>query len=114
MGKLTTHVLDTSTGVPAKGIEIRLYRLTGRDTDLIKTVKTNSDGRCDSPLLDGVDFLSGGYELEFDVEDYFIDNGTDCHFLKDVVVRFYVKSAEQNYHVPLLISPFSYSTYRGS
>ena len=114
MGKLTTHVLDTTSGTPASGVEVSLHILHGDKATLVKTLTTNSDGRCDSPLLEGAEFISGGYEIEFDVESYFRKNGTDCSFLKDVVIRFYVKDSEQNYHVPLLISPFSYSTYRGS
>jgi 5-hydroxyisourate hydrolase len=114
MAKLTTHVLDTSNGVPATGIEIRLNIVQDGGSTLIKRSKTNSDGRCDEALLEGQDFLSGTYELVFDVEKYFNNMGVDCHFLKDVVIRFHVGNNNENYHVPLLVSPFSYSTYRGS
>jgi len=114
MAKLTTHVLDTTSGLPASTIKISLYKLIDGNSILVKNTITNSDGRCENPLLEGVEFLSGGYEIEFDVENYFNNNGTDSNFLKDVVVRFYVSDSDNNYHVPLLISPFSYSTYRGS
>lgn len=114
MGKLTSHVLDTSTGVPAQGITISLFERRDGESILIKTVQTNSDGRCDEPLLSDGNLSAGGYELEFDAEQYFNDKGIDSPFLKDVVIRFYISNAEENYHVPLLISPFSYSTYRGS
>ena len=114
MAKLTTHVLDTSSGVPALGVTIKLYRRDDGQSVLIKTTQTNEDGRCDEPLLSDTHLIIGGYEIEFDVEQYFNEKGIDSPFLKDVVVRFYISDASENYHVPLLISPFSYSTYRGS
>ena len=114
MAKLTTHILDTSTGTPANGVKINLYRKEDQNSVLIKTVQTNSDGRCDEALLSGQDFMVGCYELEFVVDQYFKANRVDCPFLRDVVVRFYITEGNENYHVPLLISPFSYSTYRGS
>lgn len=115
MGKLTTHILDTSSGGPAAGVTIRLYTLAGEREQLIDVV-TNSDGRTDKPLLDGDDMVTGAYELEFDIGDYFRGTGavvSEPAFLDTVVVRFSVK-AEEKYHVPLLASPWSYSTYRGS
>lgn len=112
-GKLTTHVLDTSAGKPGAGLRIDLYRLAGEDRTAIKTVHTNADGRCDEPLLTGGDFGAGEYELVFHVGDYFKGQPSPA-FLDKVPVRFGVSSAGQHYHVPLLISPFGYSTYRGS
>jgi len=114
MAKLTTHILDTSTGTPANGVKINLYRKEGQNSVLIKTAQTNSDGRCDEALLSGQDFIVGCYELEFAVDQYFKANRVDSPFLRDVVVRFYITEKNENYHVPLLISPYSYSTYRGS
>ena len=114
MAKLTTHILDTSMGTPANGVKINLYRKEGPNSVLIKTAETNSDGRCDEALLSGKDLILGCYELEFAVDEYFKANSVDCPFLRDVVVRFYITEGDGNYHVPLLISPFSYSTYRGS
>ena len=114
MAKLTTHILDTSKGTPANGVKINLYRKKGQNSVLIKTAETNSDGRCDEALLSDKEFIVGCYELEFSVDEYFKANSVDCPFLRDVVVRFYITEGDGNYHVPLLISPFSYSTYRGS
>ena len=114
MAKLTTHILDTSSGKPASGVKINLYRKENQNLVLIKTAQTNSDGRCDEALLSGKDFKIGCYEIEFSVDQYFEANSVDSPFLRDVVVRFYITEGEENYHVPLLISPFSYSTYRGS
>jgi len=114
MAKLTTHILDTSSGKPANGVKINLYRKENQNSVLIKTAQTNSDGRCDEALLSDNDFRVGCYEIEFAVDQYFKTNSVDSPFLRDVVVRFYITEGEGNYHVPLLISPFSYSTYRGS
>ena len=115
MGRLTTHILDTAHGRPAANVEIRLYGLDGERTLLASTV-TNSDGRSDEPLLDGDAMQTGTYELEFDIGNYFSSRGVDLDdpaFLGTVVIRFSVKS-DEHYHVPLLASPWSYSTYRGS
>ncbi len=115
MGKLTTHVLDTASGVPAAGIDIRLYSLDG-GRELRAAAVTNSDGRSEKPLLADELLVSGRYELEFDVGDYFRGRGAeldDPAFLDTVVIRFAVRAGE-HYHVPLLVSPWSYSTYRGS
>ena len=106
MGKLSTHVLDTAHGVPAADLRIELWEMRGDGEKLIKTVRTNADGRTDAPLLD--DLRAGTYELVFDVGGHF-DEG----FLDRVPVRFTI-AAGAHYHVPLLVSPWSYSTYRGS
>ena len=115
MGRLTTHVLDTASGIPAAGIEIRLYA-AGSGRVLKATAVTNTDGRTAEPLLAGEQLVTGEYELEFDVGKYFRGRGAeldDPAFLDTVVIRFAVREGE-HYHVPLLVSPWSYSTYRGS
>lgn len=115
MGRLTTHVLDTAHGGPAAGVDVRLYA-TANARKLVSSATTNDDGRVPSALLDGAAFVTGTYELEFDVGEYFRGRGTalpDPAFLDTVVIRFAV-SADEDYHVPLLVSPWSYSTYRGS
>lgn len=116
MGKLTTHVLDTAQGKPAAGLKIELFSLTGQRS-LVKSVLTNDDGRCDAPLLDDSDRIEGEWELLFYVAEYFqgqdVDMG-DPPFLNQVPVRFGMNGKEQHYHVPLLVSPWSYTTYRGS
>lgn len=115
MGHLTTHILDTASGKPAANVNIRLYAV-GDEKILQTATISNPDGRTDVPLLDGDDMQTGIYELEFDIGDYFLAAGIqtpDPAFLGTVVIRFAVV-AEQNYHVPLLVSPWSYSTYRGS
>lgn len=116
MGKLTTHVLDTANGVPAAGMTIVLYRIDQGRTEIL-SVKTNHDGRCDRPLLEGDAFKPGIYELEFAAGDYFDAQGARLPqppFVGDVVLRFGIADAASHYHVPLLVSPWSYSTYRGS
>ena len=113
MSGLTTHVLDTMHGRPAAGMSLRLLR--GTET-LVATV-TNLDGRLDKPLLSGSAFKAGGYRLEFDVGEYFRDMGAPLSqpsFLETVVIDFNVTERDSHYHVPLLVSPFAYSTYRGS
>ena len=115
MGALTTHVLDTSGGKPAAGVLIDLYRLDG-DAESLSSAINNEDGRCPEPLLDGEDFIPGEYELVFHAGDYFRALGAalpDPAFLDHVVIRFGIAD-DTHYHVPLLISPFGYSTYRGS
>ena len=115
MGKLTTHVLDTASGIPAAGVNIRLYALDG-GRDLRAAAVTNEDGRSADPLLADELLVTGNYELEFDMGDYFRGRGAerdDPAFLDTVVIRFAVRAGE-HYHVPLLVSPWSYSTYRGS
>lgn len=115
MGRLTTHILDTAHGVPAAGVAIRLYAL-GDIRKPVADAISDADGRTAQPMLsDGV-MLPGTYELEFDVGDYFRDRGVQLAtpaFLDTVVIRFSV-SANEHYHVPLLVSPWAYSTYRGS
>lgn len=115
MGRLTTHILDTANGKPAADVELRLYALAdGRRH--CQTAVTNADGRTDEPLLAGEAMQTGSYELEFDVGTYFAAQGNrvaEPAFLDTVVIRFSVRSGE-HYHVPLLVSPWSYSTYRGS
>jgi 5-hydroxyisourate hydrolase len=116
MGRLTTHVLDTTRGRPAADLRIDLFSLDdGRR--LIKSVMTNDDGRADAPLLENETFRAGTYELLFHAGDYFRRNGlagSPPPFLDDVPVRFGVADPAQHYHVPLLLSPYAYSTYRGS
>jgi 5-hydroxyisourate hydrolase len=108
-GKLTTHVLDTARGRPAAGVEIELWR----GDQLVKTVRTNADGRTDAPLLSEDEIETGTYEIVFDVGAYF-DRTDEPPFLDRVPVRFGIADAKAHYHVPLLVSPWAYSTYRGS
>jgi 5-hydroxyisourate hydrolase len=115
MGRLTTHILDTANGQPAAGVAVRLFSLHG-ERSLLKTLHSNEDGRTAAPLLEGDDMQAGTYELEFDIGDYFAAKGSTVSeppFLNTVVIRFSVNS-DEHYHVPLLASPWSYSTYRGS
>ena len=117
MGKLTTHVLDTANGVPGAGLRIDLYRLDGDARQHLKQVHTNSDGRCDAPLLEGEALAAGEYELLFHAGDYFRGRGTALAatpFLDKIPLRFGIADTGAHYHVPLLVSPWSYSTYRGS
>jgi 5-hydroxyisourate hydrolase len=109
-GRLTTHVLDTANGRPAARVGIELARLDGDRREVLRTLATNDDGRTDEPLLDGGDLAAAEYELTFDVGAYFQSEG----FLDRVPVRFTVADPDAHYHVPLLVSPWSYSTYRGS
>lgn len=114
MGSLTTHVLDTARGMPGAGIRIELYEL-GAERRCVASMVTNEDGRTDRPLLDADKFAAGSYELVFAIGDYFAGSGlaSDQPFLDDVVIRVTL-AADEHYHVPLLTSPWSYSTYRGS
>ncbi|WP_179403865.1 hydroxyisourate hydrolase [Burkholderia guangdongensis] len=117
MGKLTTHVLDTANGCPGNALKVDLYAIDGDARRLIKTVLTNDDGRCDAPLLDGDAFTTGEFELVFHAGDYFAARGVtvpEPRFVDRVVLRFGIADAGSHYHVPLLVSPWSYSTYRGS
>ncbi|MEL7450218.1 MAG: hydroxyisourate hydrolase [Pseudomonadota bacterium] len=115
MGQLTTHVLDTASGRPATGVEFVLHRL-GSTRELVSRGRTNADGRADQPLLSGDSFIAGTYELTFFVGAYFSSTGvptSNAPFLDEVPLRFTL-TADEHYHVPLLVSPWSYSTYRGS
>jgi 5-hydroxyisourate hydrolase len=117
MGRLTTHVLDTSLGRPGQGIRIEVYRLEAGSRTLLKDVITNADGRCDGPILEGDALTAGQYELVFHAGDYFRsqgDNEGGPRFLDVIPLRFGVADTSQHYHVPLLVTPYSYSTYRGS
>ena len=111
--KLSTHVLDLTCGRPAAGMKIELWR-QGPKAELLKTVTTNADGRTDAPLLDAVSIAAGSYELLFHVRDYFAGRGVECVFLDRVPVRFAIADAAASYHVPLLVTPWAYQTYRGS
>ena len=117
MGKLTTHVLDTANGCPATGMLVTLYRLQGALAERLKVVTLNHDGRADGPLLQGDEFQPGRYRLVFEVADYFRARGAalaDPPFLDSVPLDFGLSAAGEHYHVPLLASPWAYSTYRGS
>lgn len=117
MGRLTTHILDTASGSPAAGVPIELFSLAGDDRRRIAGASTNDDGRVDGPLLEGEAFRTGVYELLFHVGDYLRARGAELPspaFLDVVPIRFGIASPDEHYHVPLLISPYGYSTYRGS
>lgn len=116
-GYLTTHVLDTAKGLPAAGLEIVLYRLEGDVRDELARLATNSDGRTDAPILPKEHFLPGEYELEFHAGAYLDASGVPPEaprFLDVIPIRFGISDDAAHYHVPLLLSPFGYSTYRGS
>ena len=116
MGRLTTHVLDTAQGCPAASVQVALYRL-GEQRELLKEAVTNDDGRLDSPVLEDEEFETGCYELVFQAGDYFRNSKlevADPAFVDEVVLRFGIADKDAHYHVPLLVSPWSYSTYRGS
>lgn len=115
-GFLTTHVLDTARGMPAKGVRIALYRVGGNSHRKIAETVTNADGRTDAPILPAGEFATGAYELVFFAGDYLRATGQagpEPLFLDEVPIRFGM-SEDAHYHVPLLLSPFGYSTYRGS
>jgi 5-hydroxyisourate hydrolase len=115
MGRLTTHILDTTQGGPATGVAIRLFSL-GEKREQVAAATTNADGRTDKPLIADDSMATGTYEIEFDIGDYFrsCDAAIDApSFLDTVVIRVFVK-CEEEYHVPLLCSPWAYTTYRGS
>jgi 5-hydroxyisourate hydrolase len=116
-GYVTTHVLDTSLGRPAAGLRIEVYRLDGDSRRLIASLSTNSDGRTDAPVIEAGDIAEATYELVFHAGDYHArmhGPAPGVRFLDVVPIRFGVSDASQHYHVPLLLSPFGYSTYRGS
>ena len=116
MAKLTTHVLDVYSGKPGKNIKVELFFLNGKEREIINSLVLNTDGRSDKPLAEEDKFKSGKYELVFYIGDYFkeIIKNEKQPFLDDVVVRFNISNNKENYHVPLLVTPWSYSTYRGS
>ncbi len=116
-GRLTTHVLDTAHGCPAPDLVIELWSLESASRILLKTTQTNAQGRTDSPLLQNIEFKLGCYELVFAVGDYFeqyTNHLPTPRFLDRVPIQFGIADPEAHYHVPLLVSPWSYSTYRGS
>lgn len=117
-GKLSTHALDIHQGKPAAGLIVLLYRIDGKgQREAIKSAMTNADGRTDAPLLNSEEMRAGTYELVFAVGDYFTQAGVTLArppFLDEVPVRFSIADAAASYHVPLLFSPWAYSTYRGS
>jgi 5-hydroxyisourate hydrolase len=117
MAHLSTHVLDTARGIPAKGLKIELYRIEDGARRRVATGVTNIDGRIAAPLISGELLEIGVYELVFHAGDYLRSAGLNVKepaFLDQIVVRFGVAEPDRNYHVPLLLSPFGYSTYRGS
>tara|TARA_A100001011_G_C13910591_1_gene674888 strand:- start:196 stop:573 length:378 start_codon:yes stop_codon:yes gene_type:complete len=117
-GYLTTHVLDTARGCPAKGIKIDLFKLTA-EYDLVRIAngETNNDGRLSEPILSGKDFRKGKYQITFYAKEYlqlYFKDLSENLFLEEIPIRFAISQTEEHYHVPLLLSPFGYSTYRGS
>lgn len=117
MGKLTTHVLDTARGVPCAGMRVWLFRIDAEQKILLCETQTNADGRCSAPLLEGDALQRGEYELLFAAGDYFEHAGvaqSSPRFVDRVALRFGLADIQASYHVPLLVSPWSYSTYRGS
>ena len=117
MGRLSTHVLDTAHGRPAAGVAVELYGVAGDTRSLVTRTTTNADGRTDAPLMSGEGFRTGPYELVFHVGDYFRRLGVplaEPPFLDRVPIRFALAEPDGHYHVPLLVSPWSYATYRGS
>ena len=114
MGTLTTHVLDTSRGRPGAGVRVELYRFDGETGTLLAKDVTNRDGRTDKPLAEADRFIAGTYQIVFYMGEYFGAAGSAAGFLDAIPVRFHVADAGQHYHVPLLCSPWSYTTYRGS
>ena len=115
MTKLTTHCLDTFSGKPAQGVKVDVYFISEKKAKL-NSVILNNNGRSDKPLIEGTNFKEGQYELVFFVGDYFkkITDLPKTPFLDEVVIRFGIFNTKENYHIPLLVSPWSYSTYRGS
>ena len=117
MGKLSTHVLDVTQGKPGAGVAIELYAVDGGKKTLLRKAGTNHDGRCDQPLLLGEEMRAGQYELVFAAGDYFAGQGVSLpqpRFVDRVTIAFGIADPTQNYHVPLVVSPWAYSTYRGS
>lgn len=117
MAKLSTHVLDTASGKPAPGLSVTLYRITPAAREKVVALRTNADGRTDEPLLSGDTIPTGVYELDFEAGEYFRRMGVelpDPPFVDRVTLRFGIADARGHYHVPLLVSAWTYSTYRGS
>ena len=117
MGKLSTHVLDISLGQPAANVAIELWEIGTAGRTLLKQLRTNADGRCDAPLLQDATMRVGQYELVFAAGDYFAAQGIALpspRFIDRVTLAFGIADLSQNYHVPLVVSPWAYSTYRGS
>lgn len=112
--KLSTHVLDLTCGKPAAGMRIQLIRHGEEAPELLATVVTNADGRTDAPLLTHDQMDVGAYELIFGVKDYFNKRGVECEFLDEVPISFRITDINGSYHVPLLVTPWAYQTYRGS
>ena len=115
MTKLTTHCLDTFSGKPAAGVKVDVYLVSGK-REKLNSVILNNNGRADKPLVEGTNFKEGQYELVFFVGDYFkkITDLPTTPFLNEIVIKFGVSNPKEHYHVPLLVTPWSYSTYRGS
>jgi len=114
---ITTHVLDTNNGKPAEGVAIDLYILVDKTRQLVNSQITNHDGRCDQPLLSVDEMQTGSYEMDFAVSDYFSTAGTNLTepgLFNIITIRFNISNTKRNYHIPLLVSPYSYSTYQGS
>ena len=116
MTKLTTHVLDVYSGKPGKGIKVDLYYLENNERRKVGTAILNDNGRTEKPLVEGINFIEGKYELVFFIGNYFnkIISSNKVPFLDDVVIKFGISNSKEHYHIPLLVSPWSYSTYRGS
>ncbi|MBL4757968.1 MAG: hydroxyisourate hydrolase [Rhizobiales bacterium] len=121
MAGITTHILDVSGGIPAAGVRVELYRQSGEAWKLVRELVTNVDGRTDEPILKPEETAIAVYELRFHIGDYFADEdnaddkvGDDVPFLDIVPVRFSISELTRHYHVPLLVAPWSYTTYRGS
>jgi len=117
MGKLTTHVLDTAHGCPAAGMRVAFFRIDDGISRELRSLVLDADGRADAPLLEGAEHRPGRYRLVFSVAEYFAARGAqlaDPPFLDEVPLDFGIAAADEHYHVPLLVSPWSYSTYRGS
>ena len=117
MGRLTTHVLDSAQGKPGRNVEIHLHQIVDNQRRPLAHARTNADGRCDQPLLEGAALAQGIYELDFHLGDYYLEQGlsqSQPPFLGVVTLRFGVADPAQHYHVPLVATPWSYSTYRGS
>jgi len=116
MGQLTTHVLDISAGLPAAGVRIEVHEMTATSPALLVSTATGKDGRCAAPLLAGAAFRAGRYAVTFYLAEYFRTRGVplpEPAFIEEAVIRIGIAHAEQHYHVPLLVSPWSYSVYRG-